>query len=195
MTNTRDQAKNITLLLNDWKRGNENASEALFEIIYPVLRKIVGPILSAKGRDLTLQTTDVLHEAFLKMVDQKKADWADRTHFFAVTAQLVRRIIIDYARSRGRLKRGSEFNKIPLRTAEEMHVEFHEDWLALDEALKEFSAIHPEGAKVVEMRYFGGLNNSEIATVLGIGTATVGRHWRFARAWLKNALGPQTQGS
>ena len=180
----------ITLLLNAWKSGRQEVMEPLFERIYPVLRKIAGPILSAEGRDLSIQTTDVLHEAFLRLVDQKKADWTDRTHFYAVAARLVRRIIMDYARRGNRQKRGGDLIKVPLRTAGEVHVKSGESWLALDQALEQLAGINADAAKIVELRYFGGLNNDEIALVLQMGIATVGRHWRFARAWLKNALRP-----
>lgn len=190
MSKPHNQTPEITGLLNDWKQGNEQASEMLFEMIYPILKRKVSAILAAGGRDLSLQTTDLLHEAFLRMVDQKKADWQDRTHFFAVTAQLVRRIIVDHARHRNRKKRGGEVVKVSLDQDSEGRLDLREDWLALDQALSHLSGKHAQAAKVVELRYFGGLNNEEIAAVLDIGTATVVRHWRFARAWLRQTLKP-----
>jgi len=188
MTAPKHNENDVTSLLNAWKSGNTQASQALFEIIYPALRKIVGPILAREGRNLTLDTTDVVHEVYLKMVDQKKADWNCRAQFYAVSAQAVRRIIVDHARHRNRKKRGRDFEKVSLQTVDGQLIESNDDWLALDRALSELFNRDPQAARVVELRYFGGMNNDEIAVALEIGVATVGRRWRFARAWLKQFL-------
>lgn len=187
--NTANHDENdVTSLLNAWKSGNAGASQALFEIIYPALRKIVAPILAREGKNMTLDTTDVVHEVYLKMVDQRKADWNCRAQFYAVSAQAVRRIIVDHVRHRNRKKRGRDFEKVSLQTVDSQMVQCNEDWLALDHALTELFNRDPQAAKVVELRYFGGMKNEEIADVLEVGVATVVRRWRFARAWLRQFL-------
>ncbi|MDJ0836218.1 MAG: sigma-70 family RNA polymerase sigma factor [Acidobacteriota bacterium] len=180
----------ITQLLNDWKNGDDLAHDRLFEQIYPVLRKIVGSVIYSGGSNLTLQTTEILHEAYVKLVGQKKADWENRSQFYAVSSRIIRRVIVDNARRGSRQKRGGDARQIPLDEAGESEVQPNslDDWLTLDQALNKLARIDEAAARIVELRYFAGLNMDEIAAVLEMGTATAGRHWRFARAWLKNAL-------
>ncbi len=179
-------AREITALLNFWKAGDEKAGDALFDLIYPDLRKIVGRILSDQAGDFSLQTVDIIHEAYLKLLGQKSS-WQNRQHFFAVSARVVRRVVMDHARAKRRQKRGGEDSPVLLDEAR-MAPSKSKDWLALDEALRKLAAADAAAARVCELRYFGGLTQDEIASVLEIGRATVVRHWQFARAWLKQEL-------
>lgn len=180
------KASEITKLLNRWKAGDQRAGDALFELIYPDLRKIVGRILNQQAGNFSLQTTDVLHEAYLRLLGQKSS-WENRHHFFAVSARVVRRVVMDHVRGRARDKRGGEEQPVPLDQARETP-STSRDWLALDEALSNLAAADATAARICELRYFGGLTLDEIASVLRIGRATAVRHWQFARAWLKHVL-------
>ncbi len=184
MTANRD----VTSLLLAWRGGDKSALTALLPLVYQQLKKIAARFLRGERRDQTLRTTALVHEAYIRLIDLDRVNWQDRTHFYAVTAQLMRRILVDQARHHSRAKRGAGAVVLPLDEANDIPVGRARDLLALDEALHDLAAVHPEMARIVELRYFGGLNREEIAQVLEISSATVTRRWRAARAWLLRHL-------
>jgi RNA polymerase sigma factor (TIGR02999 family) len=178
----------ITGLLRAWTEGDAEAGDRLFEAIYPQLHRVVSRRLLSDRAGDRLQTTDLLHETYLRLADQKRLTWNDRSHFFAIAATLVRRVVVDHARHRRRLRRGAGSKHVDL-DAVELPVEIPlVDLVALDTALTELAAINSTAARVVELRYFAGLSQEETADVLGIGRATAVRAWRFARSWLRQRL-------
>ncbi|MFN8546427.1 MAG: ECF-type sigma factor [Candidatus Eisenbacteria bacterium] len=165
--------------------GSPGAAEELFELVYAELHDRAHRLLQREPRDLTLRTTDLLHEAYLKMIQQSRCEWRSRAHFLSVAARAMRRILVDHARRRGRQKRGGEWSRTALPT--DMLVGAEETdalTLAVHEALEEFQEVQPEKARLVEMRFFGGLTHDEAALVLGISPRTAARHWEYAQAWL-----------
>ena len=178
----------ITQLLIDAREGDSRATNELLPLVYDRLRALAQELMEQERAGHTLQATALVHEAYLKLVDQQRARWQDRAHFFAVAAQAIRRILVDYARGHGRAKRGGGRAKVMLN--EELAASYDEviDVVALDEALAQLAASHPQHARITEMRFFAGLTIEESAAVLGMSTRTVDRHWRYARAWLYRAL-------
>ena len=175
----------ITGLLIEWNGGDELALERLMPLVYGELQKIARRHLRRELPNGTLQTTALVHEAYLKLIDQTRASWQNRAQFFGVAAQLMRRILLDHARKRLREKRGGGAIKLSLDDGTiDVSIERAAELVALDEALKRLAAEEPNMAKLVELRYFGGLSIEETAEVLGIGTATVIRQWRIVKAWL-----------
>lgn len=174
----------ITQLLGDWRSGDSSALEKLIPLVQPVLQQLAHRYMSKERPDHTLQTTVLVHDAYLQLGDPKHPEWQNRAHFFAVAAQLMRRIMVDHARQRQALKRGGGALKVTFDesayAAEGRAVEL----LALDEALEKLAAFDKRKADVVEMRYFGGLTMEEIADVLKVHVNTVTREWSAARAWL-----------
>jgi RNA polymerase sigma factor (TIGR02999 family) len=159
------------------------------DTVYTELRRLAGGLLGHERPDHTLQATALVHEAYLKLADQNRAAWADRAHFLAVAAQAMRRILVDHARARGRIKRGPS-DKASLDDDLVVAPEPAMDLVALDDALNRLAAVNSDAARVVELRYFGGLTIEETATVLRVSDSTVEREWRYARAWLYRALDP-----
>ena len=181
----------VTRLLLELSEGRGAATDELLPLVYDELRGLARRHLAAERVDHTLQATALVHEAFLRLVDQDRVQWRNRAHFLAVGATAMRRILVDHARARGRLKRGGGGDRRRLSLDEALGlaaVEDRTDLLALDEALTRLAAEHPDKVRVVEMRFFGGLSTEETAAVLGVTTRTVERHWQFARAWLFRAL-------
>jgi RNA polymerase sigma-70 factor, ECF subfamily len=174
-------ANEVTLLLREWGDGNREAFNKLLPIIYNELRRIASNFLNRERSD-SLQTTELVHEAFLRLTDQHSVNWQNRSHFFAIASQAMRRILIDAARERKAFKRGGE--KISLDDSPTVSIELDESLLALDLALKELEDFDEHQAKIVELRYFGGLTIEETAEVLQISPATVKREWAIARTWL-----------
>lgn len=178
-------ATEVTLLLEELgKSGNSNDREALdrlLPLVYNELRRLAGSFLNREYA-VSIQTTELVHEAYFKLTNQRSVDWSNRGQFFAIAAQAMRRILIDAARSRQAIKRDVE--KLPLDDAPTISVEVDRQLLDLDEALQELAAFDPDQARVVELRYFGGLTIEETADVLKISPATVKREWATARAWL-----------
>jgi RNA polymerase sigma factor (TIGR02999 family) len=178
----------VTQLLRDWSEGREGARNELLDLVYEPLRLIAERHLNREREGHTLQPTALVHELYLRFVDQRSVDWRDRTHFFAVAAQVMRRILVDYARRRKSDKRGGSMLPVTLTAALEAAAEENFDVVALDLALEQLAAIFPQQEKIVELRFYGGLTLDETAEALGISAATVSREWTMARAWLRRAL-------
>jgi RNA polymerase sigma factor (TIGR02999 family) len=178
----------VTRLLAAWSGGDPGALDALIPLIYGELRTLAARSLSRESAGHTLQPTAVVHEAYLRLVDQKRATWKNRNHFFAVAAQTMRRLLVDHARRRNARKRGGSPTRIALEKAGAAVTPPETDVLALDRALEKLAALDAHQAKVVELRYFGGLTLDETAEVLGTSPSTVSRAFRLARAWLYREL-------
>ena len=178
----------ITELLVAWNAGDEEARARLAEAIYPDLRRLAAFHLARRPGDISLQATELAHEAYFKLVDQNRVTWENRAQFFAVLSQLLRRVLVDRARHRTREKRGGDREILPIDEVVVRVEGRNLDVLALDRALEELEGIDPSAVRVVEALFFAGLTHDEAAAALGIGRATVGRSWRFARAWLQKRL-------
>lgn len=181
------ETQEVTRLLQCLNAGDRDAVDALVPIVYSELRKLAGHYLKSERAGHTLQPTALVHEAFLKLVEQE-TQWQNRTHFFAMAANIMRRILVDYARSYTAEKRGGDVEKVVLEDAFVFVKEKPAEMLALNEALEDLAKIDPRRAKVVELKFFGGLNNEEIAQVLDVHSNTVLRDWNLARAWLKTRM-------
>jgi RNA polymerase sigma-70 factor (ECF subfamily) len=179
----------LTVLLRAWSAGDAAALDALVQIVYAELRAQARRHLSKERRNHTLQPTALVHETFLRLQGQRRAQWQNRRHFFAVAAQTMRRVLVDHARARIAAKRGAGRTLVPLEDAAEPACSPAVDVLALDQALQQLAALDARQAQVVEMRYFGGLSAEETAETLGVSLPTVKRDWALARAWLFRALG------
>lgn len=178
----------ITQLLAEWSDGNQSALDELYPLVYDELHRLARRYMSRERQDHTLQTTALINEAYVRLVDQKNVHWANRSHFFAISAQIMRRILIDHARRHAYAKRGGGAQQVSLDEAATVSRAAGAELLRLDEALKSLSQMDPRRSQVVELRYFGGLNNEEIAGVLNISENTVTRDWNMARAWLHQQL-------
>jgi len=174
----------LTELLDDWQQGDRTALERLTPLIYDELRRIAHRYVRRERNGHTLQTTALVNEAYLRLAGQDKTEWQNRAHFFAVTARVMRHILIDHARRRRYAKHGGEAQQISLEEASAMTCQRAAELVALDEALDGLAKIDPRKSRVVELRYFGGLSLEETADVLGISPMTVRRDWRAAKAWL-----------
>lgn len=173
----------ITKLLADYTNGNREVLDELLPLVYNELRRLAHSYLTREREGLTLQTTALVHEAYLKLIDQHSVDFRNRAQFFALSAQAMRRILLDNARRHTAEKRGNG-NKISLEDSAELPIDANENLLALDMALQELEKFDAQQAKIIELRYFGGLTIEETAEVLKISPATVKREWTLARAWL-----------
>jgi RNA polymerase sigma-70 factor, ECF subfamily len=179
----------VTRLLVAWRNGDRGALDALTPLVYTELRRLARRHMARERRpDHTLQTTALVNEAFIRLIDLKRIAWQDRAHFFAISARLMRRILVDHARSRGYLKRGGGAKKVLLEDLEGPAAQRPVDVIALDDALEALSAIEPRKSQVVELRFFGGLTVEETAAVLDVSADTVKRDWRLARVWLRREL-------
>lgn len=174
----------ITQLLAAWAEGDERALEGLLPVIYPELRRLAARYLRRERQDHTLQTTALVNEAFLRLFDQRQANWRNRAHFFALSATMMRRILVDYARRTRGAKRGGDRRKVSLEEVAELGRERPPDLVALDDALVGLAEVDADLVRLVELRFFGGLATREVAEVLHVSPATVDRRWRLARAWL-----------
>lgn len=175
----------MTSLLNDAGAGDAKASADLLPLVYEELRSLAARKMRQERPDQTLQATALVHEAYLRLVDTSKVQlWESRWHFFAAAAEAMRRILVDNARRRGRLKRGGEFNRVDLDKLELTVNGPPDELISLDEALNDLANKHPDKSQLVKLRYFGGLTHEEAAQAMGISTSTADRHWAFARAWL-----------
>jgi len=178
----------ITNLLKAWSAGDPAALDQLSKQVYDELRRMARRHMKGERRDITLQTTALVHEVYLRLVDVTKVEWQQRAQFFAIAAQMMRRILVDAARERASHKRGGGVVHVNLDETAVMGPERHRSMVALDDALAAFAEVAPRQAKVVELRYFGGLQEEEIVEVLKISPRTVRRDWDFARAWLSREL-------
>lgn len=176
----------VTGLLRQWSDGDQQALGDLLPIIYDELRRVAHQYLHRERHEQMLQTTALVHEAYLKLIDQRSVNWQNRAHFFAIAAQAMRRILIDNARKRGAAKREGE--KIPLEDVAIISTDRAQHLLALDDALQRLEQIDPQQSKIVELRYFGGLTIEETAEAINLSPATVKREWAMARAWLYHEL-------
>jgi RNA polymerase sigma factor (TIGR02999 family) len=174
----------ITALLIDWNNGSSEALEKLMPVVESELRRIAAHYMRRESPGHTLQTTALVNEAYLKLVDQRQVQWKNRAHFFALASVLMRRILLDHARAHGRAKRGGNAVYVNLEDVAVLTPEKSEELIALNEALDRLAEFDANKSKIVEMRFFGGLNVEEVAEVLNIAPVTVMYHWRLAKAWL-----------
>ena len=175
----------VTRILSAIEQGDTSAAEQLLPLVYDELRQLAAAKFAQEQPGQTLQATALVHEAYLRLVDVDKAQaWNGRGHFFAAAAEAMRRILVERARKRGRLKRGGDRQRLDLDALQLCGPEVADELLALDEALAELARKHPDKAELVKLRYFAGLTIAEAAQALGISTSTADRHWTYARAWL-----------
>jgi len=177
-----------TQIVNAIAAGDRSAADRLFAVVYNSLRDLASRYLKGERRDHTLSPTDLVHEAYMKLIDQTRVEWKGRTHFLAIGAQAMRRILVDHARYKQRAKRGGGRIRIQLSEQIALSPERDEDLLALDEALVKLTEVDPRQATIVELRFFGGLNVTEVAEVLGVSKRTVESEWTAVRAWLRREL-------
>jgi RNA polymerase sigma factor (TIGR02999 family) len=183
-----DSSHTITALLEQWRRGDKKAADQLMELVYCDLHAIAAREMRREQGEHTLQTTALVHEVYVRLCGSDPIPWKDRAHFFAVAAQQLRRVLVDHARRVRSEKRGGGQVKLPLWESDGPAWEIDERLLAVDEALTRLQALDERAANVVELRFFGGLSESEAAEALGISLATLKRDWDFARAWLASQL-------
>jgi RNA polymerase sigma factor (TIGR02999 family) len=189
MEQSLEKSQEITRMLQEWSGGKQDALDALLPLVYAELHRQASRYLRRERAGHTLQTTALINEAYLKLIDQREVNWQNRAHFFGIAAQMMRRILVDYARQRHRAKRGGIAEDLPLEKAalvvsEEKSV----DLVALDEALTRLAKFDERQARIVELRYFSGLTIEETAEVLRISPATVKSDWNVAKAWLRHEI-------
>jgi RNA polymerase sigma-70 factor, ECF subfamily len=180
--------QNVTQLLIAWDSGDKEALDQLIPIVYDELRRQASRYLRRERAGHTLQTTALIHEAYLRLVDQRNVHWQNRAQFFGIAAQLMRRILVDHARTKHRAKRGGSGVRVSLTDATSITKDPDLDLVELDEALNRLAAIDEQQGKIVELRFFSGLNVEETAAALGISPATVKRDWSVAKAWLHREI-------
>ena len=178
----------ITALLVDWNNGDKSAMERLLPLVERELHRLAHSYMRREDPDHTLQTTALINETYLRLIDQRRVQWQNRAHFFGIAAQIMRRILLNYARDQNRMKRGGREIHVSLSEALVMPTEKDGELIALNDALTRLEAIDERKSKVVELRYFGGLTVEEVAEVLKISTITVMRDWAFAKAWLSREM-------
>jgi RNA polymerase sigma factor (TIGR02999 family) len=181
-------ASNVTQLLMAWGKGDAEALNALMPQVREELHRLAAHYMAAERPGHVLQATALVNEAYLRLVDWKNVQWADRAHFFAMAANMMRRVLVDYARSRGRAKRGAEAIHVSFAEALNKAAPESADVLAVDDALQQLELMDPRKSKIVELRFFGGLSLEETAEALNVSVATVRRDWGFTRAWLAREL-------
>ena len=179
----------VTRLLLAWSDGDDAALQRLIPLVHAELRRLAGHYMARERQGHTLQTSALINEAYLRLVDARGVRWQNRAHFFGVSAQVMRRILVDFARARQNLKRGGGARPVLLDEAMVAAPERSADLLALDEAMERLAALSPRQSRVVELRYFGGLTEDEMANVLSVSPRTVRNDWALARAWLYRELG------
>ena len=184
----------ITRLLTAWTDGDQSALEKLVPLVESELHRLAHHYMGRERPGHTLQTSALVNEAYIRLIDWKTVRWQNRAHFFAVSAQLMRRILVDFARERNYLKRGGGALQVSLTEAEALPLERNDDLVALDEALAKLSQLDERKARVVELRFFGGLSVKEVAEVLKVSEETVMRDWRLAKVWLLRELGQESAG-
>jgi RNA polymerase sigma factor (TIGR02999 family) len=185
---TDNDSQQITSLLVEWSNGNQTALDNLMPLVYDELRRIARRFMRRQAAGHTFQTTELIHEAYLKLARSEDQNWQNRAHFFGVAAQAMRHILVDYARSKQSRKRGGWQEKITLEETAAVSFQRSDELVHLDDAMKQLEALDERKSRVVELKYFGGLTNEEIAEVLKISPETVKRDWRFSRTWLLREL-------
>ncbi|HJT80227.1 MAG TPA: sigma-70 family RNA polymerase sigma factor [Chthoniobacterales bacterium] len=185
-------SQDVTQILQEWSGGDSNAPARLMPLVYEELRRRAEGYLRRERPDHTLQATALVHEAYLELVDQNRATWKDRAHFAGVAASIMRRILVQHARTHNAEKRGGKWEKLYLDETRELCRERPPDLVALDEALQAFAVSYPRESTVVELKFFGGLEANEIAEVLDVSSKTVLRDWNFAKLWLRRELTGQS---
>lgn len=178
------EQENVTKLLLELSNGEHSAVDALLPVVYDELKKLAASYLRRERVGHTLQPTALVHEAYIRLIDQTRVNWQNRAHFFGVAANVMRRILVDHARKHNAGKRGVEYQKFSLDENVNKAVEISNELIALDDALNELAKVDPDNARLVELRYFGGLTFEETAEVMNVSVITVKRHWRVAKAWL-----------
>lgn len=179
----RDRSQ-ITELLNEWSGGNEVALDELMPLVYDELHRMAKRYMSGQSKGNTFQTTELIHEAYLKLARSDKQSWNNRAHFFGVAATAMRHILVNHAVAKQSQKRGGELQKVTLNDNSIVSTERSDEIVALNDALNELTALDERASRVVEMKFFGGMTNEETAEVLKVSTETVKRDWQFARSWL-----------
>ena len=179
---------NVTELLQNWSNGDRRAQDQLFGAVYNELHRQAARHLQHEHPGLSLQTTDLIHEAYLRLIDQQHVEWQNRLHFYGIAAQVMRRILVDHERSRQAAKRGGSAIRLPLEEAMAVMPGLDLDFIALDEALVRLAAMDPQQSQIVELRFFSGLSVEETAKVLDVSERTVKRDWNVAKAWLRREL-------
>lgn len=185
-------ASDVTRLLVAWGSGDEDALQQLMPFVYNELHRLAHYYMAAESPGQTLQTTALVHEAYLRLIDVKNVSWQNRAHFYGLCGRLMRRILVDFARAKNYQKRGGHFPHIELDEAVTVSAVVGSELLAVDDALKQLATVDPRKSTVVEMRFFGGLTVEETAAALGVSTETVMRDWKLAKAWLLRELSPET---
>ena len=190
MSGAPETSRDITLWLTNWRNGDAKAGERLADAVYPELRQIAARFLNNERPGHTLEPNALVHELWMRLVGGDAVAFQNRTHFLAIAAQTMRRILIDHARARTRNKRGGQQQRVSLTAVDGWNpVTYDEELLDLDQALSKLEGADPRAARVVELRFFGGLQEDEVAEALGVSVITVKRDWKVARAWLMNTLG------
>ena len=190
---TVPSTKDITRLLAAWSAGDQAALERLTPLVHQELHRLARAYMSRENPAHTLQATALVNEAYLRLIDSSRVQWQNRTHFFALSARLMRHILVDFARSRQSLKSGGEAHWVSFDERMPFSAQSEEDLVALDEALKDLARVEPRQSQVIELRFFGGLSLKETAEALRISVASVRRDWALARAWLRRRFTPETQ--
>jgi RNA polymerase sigma-70 factor (ECF subfamily) len=183
-----DSPNGVTQLLVAWGDGDVAARDQLMPLVYEELRRLAHRYMGRERIGHTLQTSGLVNEAYLRLIDQSQVQWQNRAHFFGIAAQMMRRILVDYARSRGYAKRGGDARRVPLDEVAIVSKERAADVVALDDALKGLAEIDARKSQIVELRFFGGLSIDETAEVLSVSPGTVMRDWTLAKAWLRREL-------
>jgi RNA polymerase sigma factor (TIGR02999 family) len=185
---TKPSPHEVTRLLQAWSDGNQEALDQLVPLVYEELHRLARHYMIHERPGHTLQTTELVNEAYVRLIDWKNVKWQNRAHFFGVAAQMMRRVLVDFARSRHYVKRGGGARRVSLAEAALVSAERGEDFIALDAALKSLATIDERKSRIVELRFFGGLSVEETAEVLKISPRTVMRDWSLAQAWLHREL-------
>jgi RNA polymerase sigma-70 factor, ECF subfamily len=186
-----EQSRNsadVTQLLIKWGKGDRAALDDMLPLVYSEMKRVAKYYLNRERQGHTLQTTALVHEAYIRMIDQRHVDWKNRAHFFSVASEMMRRILVNYARDRAAVKRGGNAQRISLSNLDEVAEQPNVDLIALDQALTELAKEDERKARIVELKFFGGMTNNEIAEVMKISDATVEREWTVARAWLYRSI-------
>ena len=184
----QNSTENFTQMLKDARNGKRESLDEFLPLVYDELKRIAAYKLASERSNHTLQATALVHEAYIRLIDQHSVDWQNRAHFFAIASEMMRRILVNYAESHNAKKRGDGKTLISLDDVDDLAMDSEVDLIFLDNALKELAEFDEAQARIVELKFFGGLTNEEAAEVLGVSDSTVKREWRMARAWLTTKL-------